>query len=164
MIHCETRLWKGKTFLHGGVRAVLRRAGILAIVLAATVALSACLGGGRPAQYDASNLYRAYMRDDAEVTELDGRVINVTGTVTRVDQSTARNLFVELDHRIIVFIRQDQVVRLGEMGIKVGDAVSAVGVFGGKSAVTKWTTASGNAVLVLENGEIAGRTTSWLPF
>ncbi len=139
------------------------RRGALVIVLAALL-LGGCLGKKSAIpRYSASSLHADYMAEKKHVTDLDGRVVNISGTVTRLDQSLMRSVYLVLDGNIVVYIRKDQVHKLGEIGVGVGDHITCTGVFGGRSVVSKYTTASEGDVLVLDNAEVIGVSESWIP-
>ena len=130
--------------------------------------LAACIpqrrSGQTLPQYSASALYRDWEMGDERVQALEGRVVNVTGTISRMDLSAGRQFFIELDSRLIAFIRKDQVHTIGEKGFAVGDSVSIAGEFAGRSAVARWSTSASNSVLVVENAEVVGKSESWWPF
>lgn len=114
-------------------------------------------------RYDAHSLHEDYLAHRQHAADLEGRVVNISGTVTRLDQSFMRSVYLVLDDRVVVYIRQDQVYRLGELKVGVGDHVTCAGIFGGSSLVAQYTTAAGGAVLVLDNAEVTGVSGSWLP-
>lgn len=107
--------------------------------------------------YSANELYRGYLAKDQVVLDLDGKIVHVEGTITRIDQSKLNDVFIELNSRVIVILRKDEVIKISKIGLKNGDIVTIVGNFEGEGVLSKWLTNATNRVLVIENGQIVDK-------
>lgn len=107
--------------------------------------------------YSANELYRGYLAKDQVVLDLDGKIVHVEGTITRIDQSKLNDVFIELNSRVIVILRKDEVIKISKIGLKNGDIVAIVGNFEGEGVLSKWLTNATNRVLVIENGQIVDK-------
>ncbi|WP_290925380.1 hypothetical protein [Halodesulfovibrio sp.] len=104
--------------------------------------------------YSANELYRGYLAKDEVVLSLDGKIVHVEGTITRIDQSKLNDMFIELNSRVIVLLQQDEIKKIARIGLENGDVVRVVGNFEGEGVLSKWLTNANNRVLVIENGQI----------
>ncbi|SIN86668.1 hypothetical protein [Halodesulfovibrio marinisediminis] len=104
--------------------------------------------------YSANELYRGYLAKDEVVLALDGKIVHVEGTITRIDQSKLNDVFIELNSRVIVILQEDEIVKISKIGLKNGDSITIVGNFEGEGVLSKWLTNASNRVLVIENGQI----------
>ena len=127
---------------------------VLLIICMAFV-LNGCVGAmSKFKSYSANELYRGYLAKDKVILQLDGKIVHVEGMVTRIDQSKLNDVFIELNSRVIVLLRKDEIVKISKIGLKNGDSVTVVGNFEGEGVLSKWLTESKNRVLVLEDGQI----------
>lgn len=104
--------------------------------------------------YSANELYRGYLAKDKVILALDGKIIHVEGTITRIDQSKLNDMFIELNSRVIVILRSDEIIKISKIGLKNGDTITIVGNFDGEGVLSKWLTNADNRVLVIENAQI----------
>lgn len=104
--------------------------------------------------YSANELYRGYLAKDKVILALDGKIIHVEGTITRIDQSKLNDMFIELNSRVIVILRNDEIIKISKIGLKNGDTITIVGNFDGEGVLSKWLTNADNRVLVIENAQI----------
>lgn len=104
--------------------------------------------------YSANELYRGYLAKDEVVLALDGKIVHVEGTITRIDQSKLNDMFIELNSRVIVILRKDEIGKISKIGLKNGDTITIVGNFEGEGVLSKWLTNANNRVLVIENAQI----------
>lgn len=104
--------------------------------------------------YSANELYRGYLAKDKVILALDGKIIHVEGRITRIDQSKLNDMFIELNSRIIVILRNDEIIKISKIGLKNGDTITIVGNFDGEGVLSKWLTNADNRVLVIENAQI----------
>ncbi|MEZ6852738.1 hypothetical protein [Halodesulfovibrio aestuarii] len=113
--------------------------------------------------YSANELYRGYLAKDEVILALDGRIVHVEGTITRIDQSKLRDVFIELNSRVIVILRKDEITKISKIGLKNGDTITIEGNFDGEGVLSKWLTNANNKVLVIENGQIIDKD-CWYDF
>ncbi|KAF1074487.1 hypothetical protein [Halodesulfovibrio sp. MK-HDV] len=104
--------------------------------------------------YSANELYRGYLAKDKVILALDGKIIHVEGRITRIDQSKLNDMFIELNSRVIVILRNDEIIKISKIGLKNGDTITIVGNFDGEGVLSKWLTNADNRVLVIENAQI----------
>jgi hypothetical protein len=104
--------------------------------------------------YSANELYRGYLAKDKVILALDGKIIHVEGMITRIDQSKLNDMFIELNSRVIVILRSDEIIKISKIGLKNGDTITIVGNFDGEGVLSKWLTNADNRVLVIENAQI----------
>lgn len=104
--------------------------------------------------YSANELYRGYLAKDKVILKLDGKIVHVEGTITRIDQSKLNDVFIELNSRVIVVLQKDEIVKISKIGLKDGDTITIVGNFEGEGILSKWLTNAENRVLVVEDAQI----------
>ncbi|OBQ51756.1 hypothetical protein [Halodesulfovibrio spirochaetisodalis] len=94
------------------------------------------------------------MAKDKVILKLDGKIVHVEGTITRIDQSKLNDVFIELNSRVIVVLQKDEIVKISKIGLKDGDTITIVGNFEGEGILSKWLTNAENRVLVVEDAQI----------
>ncbi|MCG8530492.1 MAG: hypothetical protein MI749_07505 [Desulfovibrionales bacterium] len=104
--------------------------------------------------YNANELYRGYLAKDKVILQLDGKIVHVEGMITRIDQSKLNDVFIELNSRVIVLLRKDEIYKISQIGLKNGDVITVVGNFEGEGVLSKWLTESKNRILVVEDAQI----------
>lgn len=140
---------------------------IMAILLIVLLCSSGCarlqnFNGGLKS-YTAHELYRGYLAKDETIRALDGRVIQVEGAISRIDQNKLQDVFIELNSRVIVLLRKDEIQKISEYGLKNGDQVVVVGSFDGEGVLSKWLSSATNRVLTLNEAQIVSKE-QWYHF
>ena len=116
--------------------------------------LVGCASMSKFTSYNANALYRRYLAKDETVASLDGKIVHVEGTISRIDQSKLNDVFIELNSRVIVLLKDDEVSKISQIGLKNGDYLRVVGNFEGEGVLSKWLTNANNRVLVVDEGQI----------
>lgn len=107
--------------------------------------------------YSANELYRGYLAKDEVILKLDGKIVYVEGKITRIDQSKLNDMFIELNSRVIVILRKDEIVNISKIGLTNGDTITVVGNFEGEGVLSQWLTNASNKVLVIEQAQIVDK-------
>lgn len=113
--------------------------------------------------YNAHDLYRGYLAKDEAIRALDGKIIQVEGAISRIDQNKLNDVFIELNSRIIVLLRKDEISKISEIGLKNGDKILVVGSFDGEGVLSKWLTSATNRVLTIDDAQIVSKE-QWYDF
>lgn len=108
-------------------------------------------------RYNAHDLYRGYLAKDETIRALDGKIIQVEGAISRIDQNKLNDVFIELNSRIIVLLRKDEISKISEIGLKNGDNIIVVGNFDGEGVLSKWLTNAANRVLTIDDAQIVSK-------
>jgi len=119
--------------------------------------ISGCASMSKFKTYSANELYRGYLAKDAVVLSMDGKIVHVEGTITRIDQSKLNDIFIELNSRVIVILQRDEINKITKIGLKDGDDITVVGNFDGEGVLSKWLTNANNRVLVIDNAQILSK-------
>ena len=139
-----------------GTHMNMKRIPLVRTILLCVCALlvTGCASMSKLKNYSANELYRGYLAKDKVILALDGKIIHVEGMITRIDQSKLNDMFIELNSRVIVILRSDEIIKISKIGLKNGDTITIVGNFDGEGVLSKWLTNADNRVLVIENAQI----------